>query len=583
MHGASWKTVRIRIYSLYIVLTISLIAVGSSRLNSLIGQTSKSSGGPVSNIWSPRKRSPKVLGIKNDLIEGQLPTLDAFKIVPYPALDSQLLQIIFSPKTLLDKMAKDVREFDMTKKKTDSDIEISSALGLLPDAIAQDVNIVESPKIVAAEFTVGEPSETLTKYDEIIKIVDAKPTDENFEQNIESPKTILIEEVKSNPNHNEDAQIIMEPKILSELDDAVSIPNSPIGDVDDEIASDFQSPTEFTNHTDDLEYSVIEGNPSNLLINESSEIMQKVAEIPDESVAIDDCDECNDCDKTASEIGDLEMASNEVSSIRSENDSPIDPIFEEETVAEVVPTPRRARVPQALPAVIIAEPIVSEKQDATENYVENITQSAHEEPKSESADEKQIDLDVHEKFIEKLEIPKTASILEDKIDQELNESSTKTSVPIISSAEEKEIEQELDELSIEDTELPRISDAEEKAIEKKIDETLAPKILTEPAALAIVAPTLFSKNVKRQIGNDIMRPDTMNKPMFMNNLENETSSEKRERIQKTLQRMMHFVTIVGHVDSYLTKRFRSGVRTFARLCESGEDMRLRHRRSKFSF
>lgn len=517
-----------------------------------------------------------MLGTKNDLTESQLPTLDAFKIVPYPALDSQLLQIIFSPKTLLDKITKDVNDasilrksaIEIPKKIASDEIQVPSILGIKPE----DDNLVETPKIVTEELSVGKQSETPTEYDDIIKIVDAEPTIIDVVENIEIPKTILIEEVQINPTHNDYAHINKETKLPSDLNEAVSNLSSQI---EDEIsASDLQSPKEVTSNEDDLESTVIEGNPSNLLINESSEIMKKVAEMPDAIVSIDDCDECHDCDNTASEDGDLEMASNEVAPIQSENVAALDPIFEVETVAEVVPALRRARGPQAVPAVVVAEPNVMQKQDATKIYEELIR---------ESADKKQVDLDIDEN-IEKLVVQQTASGLGEKTDQEL--SIAKKS--IISSAEEKEIEQELDEMSIEDAELPKITSAEEKAIEKTVDETLAPKIVSEPAAFSIVEPILLSKNVKRQIGDDmrayeIVRPATVNKPIFMNNLENETSSEKRERIQKGLQRLMHFVTIVGHVDSYLTKRFRNGVRTFARLCESGEDMRLRHRRSRFSF
>lgn len=561
-----------------------MVPVGSSPLSSFIGQSSKNSGAPVSNIWSPRKRSPRVFGAKNDLAERQLPTLDAFKIVPYPALDSQLLQIIFSPKTLLEKMTKDVKNandasilFEMPKKIADDVFEVSPILGIVPDTVVQEVNFVETPKIAAEELNIGKSSETPTNFDEIINIVHAEPTILDVVEDIDDPKTILIEEVKINPIQNEDAQINTESKISSEQNEAVFIQSPPIDKVGDEIStSSLQSPP-VTKNEDDLESSVIVGNPSNLLINESSEIMKKVAEMPDTSVAIDDCGECHDCDNIATEVGDLEMASNENAPIQSENIAAIDPISEVETVAEVVPVSRRTRGPQA---AIIAEPISTEKQDATEKYGDQI---------SESTDEKEID---HLKSIEKLAAPIIASKVEEESEQEDHKSIEKPSVPIISSAEEKEIEQKLNELSIEETELPKISSAEEKEIEQEVDElfidkTLTPKISPETAALSIVQPALFSKNVKRQIGNDmktfeIVRPAPLDRPMFMNNLENETSSEKRERVQKSLQRMMHFVTIVGHVDSYLTKRFRSGVRTFARLCESGEGMRFRQRRSRFS-
>lgn len=566
--------------------SIFSVSVGSSPLNSLIAQSSRNSGAAVSNIWSPRKRSSKLLKAKNNPTESQIPTMDAFQIVPYPALDSQLLQIIFSPKTLLEKMAKDVKDandasilVDKPKKMAHNDLERQDS-----DNAAQDMNIFETPKIVAEELTVGKPSETPTKYNEFIKTVDMEPTVVDIVENIEIPKNILIEELKIVPTHNERAQVTTETRISSEENELDSI-LSPILNAEDEIsASDLQPSTKVTANEEVLESSVIVGTPSNLLINESSEIIKKLSEMSDASVTVDDCDECHECDNIASEAVDLEMASNEDSTIQYEHVA--DPIFEEETVAKVVPAPRRPRGPQALPTVINTEPTNTEKQDAIEKY----KKPTNEEPISLFANKKPIDLKFDEKSIETLAVPKTSSGLEVKIDQEIRESMETASNPITSSAEEKDIEQEFDE--IEESEIPKISPAEERQIDKEVDELLSdkalvPKISSDPVAFSIIEPTLFSKNVKRQIGNDMrtydfVRPAVVNKPMFKNNLENETSSEKRERIQKGIQRLMHFVAIVGHVDSYLSKRFRNSVRTFARFCDSGEDMRLRHPRSRFS-
>lgn len=61
------------------------------------------------------------------------------------------------------------------------------------------------------------------------------------------------------------------------------------------------------------------------------------------------------------------------------------------------------------------------------------------------------------------------------------------------------------------------------------------------------------------------------KKSFADILQNETSAERAERMQRGIQRLMHFITIVGHVDSYLTKRFRTGVKKMARLYDSTED------------
>lgn len=99
---------------------------------------------------------------------------------------------------------------------------------------------------------------------------------------------------------------------------------------------------------------------------------------------------------------------------------------------------------------------------------------------------------------------------------------------------------------------------------------------------------------KRAIGNEqlvpkgnIVRPALVAKPKkpLTNMLQNETSAERAERVQKGIQRLMHFITIVGHVDSYLTKRFRTGVKKMARLYDSTEDAHRRppRRRRRISF
>lgn len=90
---------------------------------------------------------------------------------------------------------------------------------------------------------------------------------------------------------------------------------------------------------------------------------------------------------------------------------------------------------------------------------------------------------------------------------------------------------------------------------------------------------------KRAIGNEkllplgeIVRPAQKmanKKQTLAERLQNETSGERAERLQKNIQRLMHFVTIVGHVDSYLSKRFRTGVKKMAQLYDSTEHAHLR--------
>lgn len=88
-----------------------------------------------------------------------------------------------------------------------------------------------------------------------------------------------------------------------------------------------------------------------------------------------------------------------------------------------------------------------------------------------------------------------------------------------------------------------------------------------------------SKNTKRAVGDEgtftnIVRPSPIrqNKGNFLNN---ETEAERTERLSKSMQRLMHFVTICGQIDSYLTKRFRSGLRNVAKIFDSIEDTRRR--------
>lgn len=50
----------------------------------------------------------------------------------------------------------------------------------------------------------------------------------------------------------------------------------------------------------------------------------------------------------------------------------------------------------------------------------------------------------------------------------------------------------------------------------------------------------------------------------------DSSAERAVKMQKDIQRLMHFVTVVGHVDSFLTKRFRSGLKKMAKLYDSEE-------------
>lgn len=96
-----------------------------------------------------------------------------------------------------------------------------------------------------------------------------------------------------------------------------------------------------------------------------------------------------------------------------------------------------------------------------------------------------------------------------------------------------------------------------------------------------------SKNSKRAVGDEgkfssnIVRPSPIRPKNGIGSfLPRETDAERAERLSKSMQRLMHFATIVGQVDSYLTQRVRQGLKSVVRIFDSIED--TRRRRSNFS-
>lgn len=91
-----------------------------------------------------------------------------------------------------------------------------------------------------------------------------------------------------------------------------------------------------------------------------------------------------------------------------------------------------------------------------------------------------------------------------------------------------------------------------------------------------------SKNTKRAIGDEgsfasnFVRPSPMRPTDFRDIFPRESASQRADRLSGSMQRLMHFVTIVGHVDSYLTKRVRKGLKNVARIfSDSMENTRRR--------
>lgn len=92
--------------------------------------------------------------------------------------------------------------------------------------------------------------------------------------------------------------------------------------------------------------------------------------------------------------------------------------------------------------------------------------------------------------------------------------------------------------------------------------------------------TAKSKNIKRAVGDEgkfsnIVRPSPKRSKGFADLLPRETDGERAERLSKSMQRLMHFVTICGHVDSYLTKRVRHGLKNVLKIFDSMEETRTR--------
>lgn len=114
-------------------------------------------------------------------------------------------------------------------------------------------------------------------------------------------------------------------------------------------------------------------------------------------------------------------------------------------------------------------------------------------------------------------------------------------------------------------------------------------------------PQLKPRHRKRAIGDEgsldnIIRPQEMPSitsapvaPMttplqsyehyFQNS--GQSSLEQAEQFEKGLQRIVQFVQIAAHIDSYLTSRFKSGIKTIAKMMESEEVSNRRLRRYSF--
>lgn len=100
-----------------------------------------------------------------------------------------------------------------------------------------------------------------------------------------------------------------------------------------------------------------------------------------------------------------------------------------------------------------------------------------------------------------------------------------------------------------------------------------------------------AKSTKRSISDELNRnqqmlknfgptPKTPKKRKLLEKLENETSAERQERWNKSLQHMMTAVSVMGQIDKFISGRIKSGVKMVARMYDDDDDQ-IRSRRNSF--
>lgn len=105
-------------------------------------------------------------------------------------------------------------------------------------------------------------------------------------------------------------------------------------------------------------------------------------------------------------------------------------------------------------------------------------------------------------------------------------------------------------------------------------------------------PNYKAKSTKRSISDELNRNDQMmknfgptrqpgtKKRTLLEKLENETSAERQERWNKSLQHMMTAVSVMGQIDKFISGRIKSGVKMVAKMYDD-EDDQIRSRRNSF--
>lgn len=99
-----------------------------------------------------------------------------------------------------------------------------------------------------------------------------------------------------------------------------------------------------------------------------------------------------------------------------------------------------------------------------------------------------------------------------------------------------------------------------------------------------------AKSTKRSISDEFNRNGQMiknfgptavpKKRNLLEKLENETSAERQERWNKSLQHMMTAVSVMGKIDNFISSRIKSGVQMVARMYDAQDDQ-IRQRRNSF--
>lgn len=105
-------------------------------------------------------------------------------------------------------------------------------------------------------------------------------------------------------------------------------------------------------------------------------------------------------------------------------------------------------------------------------------------------------------------------------------------------------------------------------------------------------PNYKAKSTKRSISDELNRkqqmmknfgptPPAPKKRNLLEKLENETSAERQERWNKSLQHMMTAVSVMGQIDKFISGRIKSGVKMVAKMYDVDDDDQIRSRRNSF--